>query len=152
MDRNKKFKGVQRHLGSEKGMLCDAGLPHSVLEEWKTDGKYVPKHGPSMVLRETEENPASVWGVQWALPSDPWSMTHFLPWPSPKAEGRGSSSHPSLMHKDSSWNETESPLYQSGLPQRTWLSPAVPSSHLARRSSRSVPAPPTPRASERHRK
>ena len=56
-------KGVQWHPGNEKGMLCDPGLPHSMLGEWKTDGKYAPKHGPSMALGEAEANLASVQGA-----------------------------------------------------------------------------------------
>lgn len=59
-----------------------------------------------------------------------------------QGQGRKSSLHPSLLHKASNWNETESPLYQSGLPHGTWLSPAVPSSHLAWRLSRSTPQGP----------
>lgn len=86
-------KRVQRHLGNEKGMLCDPGLPHSMLGKWKTDGKYAPKHGPSMALREAGESLVPVWGAHRAFISNFWIMAHFLLCPSPKVKSRKSSSY-----------------------------------------------------------
>lgn len=88
-------KGVQRHLGNEKGMLCDPDLPHSMLRKWKTDGKYAPKYGSSMALGEAGENLVPVREAHRTPASNPWAMAHFLPWSSPKAKGWKSSSHTS---------------------------------------------------------
>lgn len=110
----KSRKGFQRHLGNEKGMLFDPGLPHSMLGKWKTDGKYAPKHGPSLVLGEAEENLVLVWGTHRAFTSNPWLWpTSFcdLHW-KPRA---GSLVHTlPLLHKGHSWMKPSAPSTNLG--------------------------------------
>lgn len=136
-------KGVQRHLGNEKGMLCDPDLPHSMLRKWKTDGKYAPKYGSSMALGEAGENLVPVREAHRTPASNPWAMAHFLPWSSPKAKGWKSSSHTSsYAQRQQLKQDRVPPPHLFGMPFWVQLSPASLDFHVAWRLSRSLPRAP----------
>lgn len=92
-----------------------------------------------MALGEEGGNLVPVWGAHRTLTSNPLAMAHFLPWPSPKAKGRKSSSHPFsyAQTQQLEWNKV--PSHQSGLPHWGWVTPTALGSYVVGGVSRSSP-------------